>query len=234
MLLSDGYYDARSRSLLLRFASIIDISKLEVYQFERRLIECLDMETTEKSIENKDEKLSDQLFIQQQIKKEQEKRLAYIGLATLAGSLAMGLSMGLLAPVIGAGIAAGFTTIGVAGTGGFLAGVGGTALITTTGVAIGAKVGSKAGARRVGDVHTFEFKPLHNNKRTNLIVTISGWMNGEMDDVRLPFSTVDPVMGDMFSLLWEPEMLQSMGQTIGILASEALSTSIQQLLGQLF
>ena len=231
MLLSDGYYDARSRSLLLRFANIIDISKLEVYQFERRLIECLDMETTEKSIENKDEKLSDQLFIQQQIKKNKKKRLAYIGLATLAGSLAMGLSMGLLAPVIGAGIAAGFTTIGVAGTGGFLAGVGGTALITTTGVAIGAKVGSKAGARRVGDVHTFEFKPLHNNKRTNLIVTISGWMNGEMDDVRLPFSTVDPVMGDMFSLLWEPEMLQSMGQTIGILASEALSTSIQQLLG---
>ena len=38
-------------------------------------------------------------------------------------------------------------------------------------------------------------------------------------------------MGDMFSLLWEPEMLQSMGQTIGILASEALSTSIQQILG---
>ncbi|RCK59184.1 hypothetical protein Cantr_07909 [Candida viswanathii] len=231
MLLSDGYYDARSRSMLLRFANIIDIENLEVYQFERRLIECLDMETTEKSIENKDEKLSDQLFVQQQIKKNKKKRLAYIGLATLAGSLAMGLSMGLLAPVIGAGIAAGFTTIGVAGTGSFLAGVGGTALITTTGVAIGAKVGSKAGARRVGDVHTFEFKPLHNNKRTNLIVTVSGWMNGELDDVRLPFSTVDPVMGDMFSLLWEPEMLQSMGQTIGILASEALSTSIQQLLG---
>lgn len=39
------------------------------------------------------------------------------------------------------------------------------------------------------------------------------------------------MMGDMFSLLWEPEMLQSMGQTIGILASEALSTSIQQILG---
>ena len=114
---------------------------------------------------------------------------------------------------------------------GVLAGVGGSALITTSGVAIGAKVGSKAGSRRVGDVHTFEFKPLHNNKRTNLIVTVSGWMNGAMDDVRLPFSTVDPVMGDMFSLLWEPEMLQSMGQTIGILASEALSTSIQQILG---
>ena len=231
MLLSDGYYDARSRSLLLRFGASVDITNLELFQFEGRLIECLDMETKEKSIENKDEKLGDKLFVQQQIKKNKNKRIAYIGLATLAGSLAIGLSAGLLAPVIGAGIAAGFTTIGISGTGGVLAGVGGSALITTSGVAIGAKVGSKAGSRRVGDVHTFEFKPLHNNKRTNLIVTVSGWMNGAMDDVRLPFSTVDPVMGDMFSLLWEPEMLQSMGQTIGILASEALSTSIQQILG---
>ncbi|KAL6454721.1 MIL1 Probable lipase MIL1 [Candida maltosa Xu316] len=231
ILMSDGYYDARSRSLLLRFANSVGIEDLEIFQFERRLIECLDMETNEKSIENKDEKLNDQSFVKQQIKKNRKKRLAYIGLATLAGSLALGLSMGLLAPVIGAGMAAGFTTIGITGTGSFLAGVGGSALITTTGVVLGAKVGNKAGARRVGDVQTFEFKPLHNNKRTNLIVTVSGWMNGELDDVRLPFSTVDPVMGDMFSLLWEPEMLQSMGQTIGILASEALSTSIQQILG---
>ncbi|CAK9436402.1 uncharacterized protein LODBEIA_P09600 [Lodderomyces beijingensis] len=231
LLLSDGYYDARSRSLLTNFAESIGISNLEILQFERRLMECLDMETKEKSFENKDESLNDQSFVQQQIRKNKNRKLAMIGLATLGGGLAIGLSAGLLAPVIGAGIAAGLTTVGITGTGGFLAGVGGSALITTGGVAIGARVGHKAGARRLGDVHTFEFKPLHNNKRTNLIVTVSGWMNGEMDDVRLPFSTVDPVMGDMFSLLWEPEMLQSMGQTIGILASEALSTSIQQILG---
>ncbi|WLF76422.1 hypothetical protein PVL30_000124 [Lodderomyces elongisporus] len=231
LLLSDGYYDARSRTLLINFAQAIEIPNLEVLQFERRMMECLDMETKEKSIENKDESLNDQSFVQQQIRKNKNKRLVMIGLATLGGGLAIGLSAGLLAPVIGAGIAAGLTTVGITGTSGFLAGVGGSALITTGGIAIGAKVGNKAGARRTGDVQTFEFKPLHNNKRTNLIVTVSGWMNGEMDDVRLPFSTVDPVMGDMFSLLWEPEMLQSMGQTIGILASEALSTSIQQILG---
>ena len=231
LLLSDGYYDARSRSLLMKFADIVGISSLEVLQFERRLMECLDMETKDRSIENKDESLSDQLFVKRQIKKNRNKRLAMIGLATLGGGLAIGLLAGLLAPVIGAGIAAGLTTVGITGTSGFLAGVGGSVLITTSGVAIGAKVGNKAGARRAGDVQTFELKPLHNNKRSNLIVTVSGWMNGAMDDVRLPFSTVDPVMGDMFSLLWEPEMLQSMGQTIGILASEALSTSIQQILG---
>jgi hypothetical protein len=45
-------------------------------------------------------------------------------------------------------------------------------------------------------------------------------MNGQLDDVRLPFSTVDPIMGDLYSVFWEPEMLQSMGSTINILATE--------------
>ncbi|OBA17010.1 DUF726-domain-containing protein [Metschnikowia bicuspidata var. bicuspidata NRRL YB-4993] len=231
LLLSDGYYDSRSRTLLFRFSSNLNLSGLEVRQFERRLIESLEMDTSHKTIENRDDKLRDRLFIEKHIQKNHKKKLAYIGLATLGGSLAIGLSAGLLAPVIGAGLAAGLTTVGITGTSGFLAGVGGSVAITTGGVAIGAKVGNKAGARRMGDVNTFEMKPLHNNKRSNLIISVSGWMNGEMDDVRLPFSTVDPVMGDMFSLLWEPEMLRSMGQTIGILASEALSTSIQQILG---
>ncbi|SGZ57886.1 CIC11C00000003643 [Sungouiella intermedia] len=231
LLLADGYYDSRSRTLLVKFAEYLQITKLEVRQFERRLVESLEMDTTQKTIEGREDKLKDRLFIEKHIQKNKKKRMAYIGLATLGGSLAIGLSAGLLAPVIGAGLAAGLTTVGISGTGGFLAGVGGSVAITTGGVAVGAKVGSKAGSRRLGDVHTFELKPLHNNRHSNLIITVSGWMNGAMDDVRLPFSTVDPVMGDMFSLLWEPEMLQSMGQTIGILASEALSTSIQQILG---
>ncbi|KAG7192268.1 uncharacterized protein KQ657_001986 [Scheffersomyces spartinae] len=231
LLLSDGYFDSRSKTLLLTFAQYLGLRELEILQFERRLTSSLDIETNNKSIENDDEKLIDKILIDKQIKKNKKKRLAYIGMATLGGGLAIGLSAGLLAPVIGAGLAAGLTTIGITGSGGFLAGVGGGAIITTAGIAIGANVGAKAGSRRAGDVHTFEFKPLHNNKRAQLILTVSGWMNSDLDDVRLPFSTVDPVMGDIFSLLWEPEMLRSMGQTIGILASEALSTSIQQILG---
>ncbi|CUM66905.1 uncharacterized protein PRCAT00004590001 [Priceomyces carsonii] len=234
LLLSDGYYDSRSRSLLMQFSGYIGVSNLEIYQFERRLLESLELETNQKSIDNKDDKFNDRLFIDKRIKRNRKKRLAYVGLATLGGGLAIGLSAGLLAPVIGAGVAAGLTTVGIGGTSGFLAGIGGSAIITTGGVAVGAKVGSKAGARRLGDVHTFEFKPLYNNRRANLILTVSGWMIGQADDIRLPFSTVDPVMGDMFSLLWEPEMLRSMGQTIGILASEALTSSIQQILGATF
>lgn len=55
-------------------------------------------------------------------------------------------------------------------------------------------------------------------------------MNGKIDDVRLPFSTVDPIMGDLFSIYWEPEMLQSMGQTISILATEVSIYSCPRML----
>lgn len=38
-------------------------------------------------------------------------------------------------------------------------------------------------------------------------------------------------MGDIFSVLWEPQLLQSMGSTINILATEVLTQSLQQVLG---
>jgi hypothetical protein len=101
-----------------------------------------------------------------------------------------------------------------------LGGVGGTALIASSATLGGSAIGMKASHRRMGAVQTFEYRPLHNNKKLNLIVTVSGWMTGKVDDVRLPYSTVDPIMGDIYSVLWEPEMLRSMGDTINILATE--------------
>jgi hypothetical protein len=214
-LIADSTYDSRSRTLLERVGSYMDVSWLEICRFEKRVTDALEMqEAADKENWNEDDHLENRR------KMALKRRIVMMGLATVGGSLVIGLSAGLLAPVIGAGLAAGFTTIGVAGTGGFLAGAGGAALITSTAVLSGGVVAVRASARRTGAVKTFEYRPLHNNKRVNLIVTVSGWMTGKIDDVRLPYSTVDPIMGDIYSLLWEPEMLQSMGQTINILATE--------------
>lgn len=225
VLLADSVYDSRSRALLLKFGNLIGLDELEIFQFERRITDSLQLEDASEQVWDESQILASRK------KKARKKKLMYVGIATIGGSLVLGLSAGLLAPVIGAGIAAGLTTVGIGGTSGFLAGAGGTALVTVTGTAIGARIGSNGMMKRVGDVKTFEFIPLHNNKRVNLIITVSGWMNSKADDIRLPFSTVDPVMGDLFSLLWEPEMLQSTGQTVGILATEALTQSVQQILG---
>ena len=48
-------------------------------------------------------------------------------------------------------------------------------------------------------------------------------MNGKIDDVRLPFSVLDPIVGDVFSVLWEPEMIQETGSALRILTGEILT-----------
>ncbi|KAH8725274.1 hypothetical protein GQ44DRAFT_707450 [Phaeosphaeriaceae sp. PMI808] len=226
LLISDGVYDSRSRELFERVGKYLAVDWLEICRFEKRVTDALEMqEQADKENWDEDD------HMQTRAKKARNRRLAFMGIATVGGGLVIGLSAGLLAPLIGAGLAAGFTTIGVAGTGSFLAGAGGAAIITTTGVVTGSTVGVRAANRRTGNVKTFEYRPLHNNKRTNLIITLAGWMNGKVDDVRLPYSTVDPIMGDIYSVLWEPEMLRSMGDTINILATEALTQGLQQVLG---
>jgi hypothetical protein len=226
ILIRDSTYDARSRRLLERVGEHLQVSWLDICRFEKRVTDALEVqEAADKENWNEDEHMKTRQ------KQARNRRLMVMGLATVGGGLVIGLSAGLLAPVIGAGLAAGFTTIGVAGTSGFLAGAGGAAIVTTTGIVTGGTIGVRAANRRTGAVKTFEYRPLHNNKRVNLVVTIAGWMNGKVDDVRLPFSTVDPIMGDIYSIHWEPEMLQSMGQTISILATEALTQTLQQILG---
>ena len=48
-------------------------------------------------------------------------------------------------------------------------------------------------------------------------------MNGVNDDVRLPFSVLDPIVGDVFSVLWEPDMIRETGSALKILTGEVLS-----------
>lgn len=225
VLIADSAYDARSRVLLEKVGKYLNISWLEICKFEKKVTDALEMQ------EAAEQNWSEEEHMENRRKAARNRRYMMMGLATIGGGLVIGLSGGLLAPVIGAGLAAGFTTIGVAGTGTFLAGAGGTAIIASTAVVSGATIGGKASLNRTAHVKTFEYRPLHNSKRVNLIITVSGWMSGKEDDVRLPFSTVDPLMGDLFSVLWEPEMLKSMGQTINILATEVLTQSLQQVLG---
>ena len=94
----------------------------------------------------------------------------------LGGGLVIGLSAGLLAPVIGAGLGAAFATVGIAGTSGFLTGVGGAAVITTGGVVTGSSIAARGMARRTQYVRTFDILPLHNHKRVNCIITVPGYV----------------------------------------------------------
>ncbi|AJU39189.1 hypothetical protein H784_YJM1202F00029 [Saccharomyces cerevisiae YJM1202] len=224
--LQSSTYDSRSRTLLINFAKVLNMTSLEICEFERRVTDSLDMEQS-----TEDQVWDEQDHMRNRRRSKRRKKMAYVALAMVGGSLVLGLSGGLLAPVIGGGIAAGLSTIGITGATSFLTGVGGTTVVAISSTAIGANIGARGMSKRMGSVRTFEFRPLHNNRRVNLILTVSGWMVGNEDDVRLPFSTVDPVEGDLYSLYWEPEMLKSIGQTVSIVATEIFTTSLQQILG---
>ncbi|KAI0964105.1 hypothetical protein AcW1_001004 [Taiwanofungus camphoratus] len=220
VLIADSVYDARSRVLLENVALKLGLGWLDVVKFERRVTEALEIEESIEKLEQED-------TIQDVQKSSRKRRYMMLGLATIGGGLVIGLSAGLLAPVIGAGLGAAFTTIGITGTTGFLAGSAGAAVITTGGVLTGSGIAVRGMANRTQYVRTFDILPLHNTKRVNCILTVSGFMTGPQDDVRLPFSVLDPVVGDVFSVLWEPEMIQETGSALKILTSEVLTQLAQ-------
>lgn len=53
--------------------------------------------------------------------------------------------------------------------------------------------------------------------------TVNSFMNSLQDDVRLPFSVLDPIVGDVWSVLWEPEMIRETGDALKILTAEVLT-----------
>ncbi|KAF7307618.1 hypothetical protein MIND_00557000 [Mycena indigotica] len=216
ILIADSVYDARSRVLLERAALKLGLGWIDVVRFESRVTEALE-------IQEDVDKMEQQEVIEGRQKAARKKRYMMLGLATLGGGLVIGLSAGLLAPVIGAGLGAALGTVGITGTTGFLAGAGGAAVITTGGVLTGSGIAMKGMINRTQFVRTFEILPLHNNKRVSAILTVPGFMTGKLDDVRLPFSVLDPVVGDVFSVLWEPEMIQETGSALKILTTEVLT-----------
>lgn len=145
--LSAENYDARSRVFVARIASYLSLDWFQVIGFEKRIAQHLLQDTnawetesvttvattiTTMTMTNTDP----QGFVRNDSerhsrnKQRKKKRYVMIGLATIGGGLILGLSAGLMAPVIAGGIGAILTTVGVTGTGGFLGGTAGIALIT--------------------------------------------------------------------------------------------------------
>ncbi|KAF7347241.1 DUF726-domain-containing protein [Mycena venus] len=215
ILIADSVYDARSRVLLEQAAHKLGLGWLDVVRFESRVTEALE-------IQEDVEKMEQQEVIDGRQKAARKKRYMMLGLATLGGGLVIGLSAGLLAPVIGVGLGAALSTVGITGTTGFLAGAGGAAVITTGGVLTGSSIAVRGMINRTQQVRTFEVLPLHNNKRVNCILTIPGSTTSDY-----PFSVLDPVVGDVFSVLWEPEMIQETGSALKILTGEVLTQVAQ-------
>ena len=169
ILIADSVYDARSRVLLEKVAHKLGLGWLDVVKFEQRVTEALEIQEGVENLENNE-------IINGRQKSARKKRIVMLGLATLGGGLVIGLSAGLMAPLIGAGLGAALGTVGIGGATGFLAGTAGAAVITTAGTLTGSGIAVSGMARRTRQVQTFELLPLHNNKRVNCILTVPGFV----------------------------------------------------------
>lgn len=133
--ISDGYYDARSRALVKSVALHLQISMMDTIRVEFAIADQLRISVHE------DENLKHaEVVVGERNKIESKKRYLYTGLAAIGGAAVIGLTAGIAAPFIGAGIGATLTTFGYAGAAGvssFMVSTGGLALITTGGVLTG-------------------------------------------------------------------------------------------------
>ncbi|CAO0798574.1 unnamed protein product [Mucor circinelloides] len=244
--LSTENYDARSRVFVARIASYLSLDWFQVIGFEKRIAEHLledaawETETvtsvattmTTMTMTNVDHNGLVKNDVEKKSRNKQRKKRRYvmIGLATIGGGLILGLSAGLMAPVIAGGLGALLTTVGVGGTG-FLGSTAGIALITGGATLAGGRIGGKSMNKRMKTINTFEFLPVHVDENVNCIITITGWLpTKDADEASLPFSTLDPLMGDHYNLYYEPEMLFELGSAFRIFATEAVTFSIQQAL----
>lgn len=151
LFLGSETFDARSRVFIARVASYLELDWIQVIGFEKRITDHLitnaslawetetattiatTMTTTtdmDISVRNDSEKAS-------RNKQRRKRRYVMIGLATIGGGLILGLSAGLMAPIIAGGLGTILSTVGVTGAGGFLGGTTGIALITGAATGIG-------------------------------------------------------------------------------------------------
>ncbi|KAI0320742.1 DUF726-domain-containing protein [Amylostereum chailletii] len=199
-------YSARTRAFLSLFAS-------------------LDEDNVVATLKNPDSSMKE---AEQQVKDTQEKhaergktfRMAGMGLSAVAGGVLVGVTGGLAAPLVGAGVSAIFGIFGVGGTAIGLLASGLASSSVICGALFGA-YGAKHTAEMVGR-HTREIRdlaivPVHPSKETlALRLCISGWLSVP-EDVTAPWTVFEG--DDTYALQWEVQALTEL--------SNALSTLIK-------
>jgi hypothetical protein len=133
LCICDGNYDSRGRAMLRTVSQNLEIPYLDVVNIEN----CI---ANELRVYDATQVKHDDTVVEERNKVEGKRRWLYAGMVTLAGSALIGVTAGLAAPFIGAGIGAALTTFGVTqgvGVGAFMASTGGIALITSGGVLTG-------------------------------------------------------------------------------------------------
>ncbi|XP_066994229.2 transmembrane and coiled-coil domain-containing protein 4 [Anabrus simplex] len=248
----EGKYDARMRVLIKHLAWLLMVPQHLVDLYEESVVECLSDETTTLSEEQQKE-------VDKRQRKKRLKRYALIGLATVGGGTLLGLTGGLAAPLIGAGV------------GSILGGATAAAIGSSAGIAIIGSLFGVAGAgltgfkmkKRVGEIEEFAFgflspepeediesetdsvgtpseKEATTSEKTasttptvqqlHITIAISGWLTDDREDnFTRPWKTMLSSR-EQYYLRYESTYLLELGKAMELVLSFAVSMAAQEAL----
>lgn len=222
LLLSLEHYSAYSRVLLLHLTSSLHLTisflATDESKIARGLLKAADMkaedETKKKAEENSD------------------SRKWKVGLATVAGAALIGVTGGLAAPLLAAGVGSvmGGLGLGATATAGYLGTLAGSSvLVGGLFGAYGGRMTGKMMDQYAKEVEDFAFVPIRTYhrprkiekeyRRLRVAIGISGWLT-EKDDVVDPWTVIGPEM-EAFALRFELEALMNLGNSLTTMIKSA-------------
>ncbi|KAH6596659.1 hypothetical protein BASA50_004990 [Batrachochytrium salamandrivorans] len=166
------------------------------------------------------------------------KKWAGIGLATVAGGVLVGVTGGLAAPFIGAGLGTLFTGVGLAGASAAVAGMGTVAGAAIVGSLFGVTGGGLAAYKlnnRLKDIQEFYFTSISEEDKTgalplSYVIAISGWIRTPADSIEpwLDMAALSP-FSSIHTLTFETRHLISLtSAATNFLAQTAVVTTATQ------
>ncbi|KIW01204.1 uncharacterized protein PV09_07252 [Verruconis gallopava] len=233
LLLSLEHYSAHSHVLLLYLASSLQVPVAWLTEDEgnvaRGLLKAAENMNADKETKKKAEENA-------------SSRKWKVGLASVAGAAVIGITGGLAAPLVAAGIGTVMGGLGLAETAAavYLGSVASSAMVV--GGLFGAYGGRMTGKMMdeyAKEVEDFGFVPIHKwskprkiekeYRRLRVAIGISGWLT-EKEDVVKPWRVLSPSI-EGFALKYEMESLLKLGNAItGILKTQAWTVAKHQII----
>jgi hypothetical protein len=227
LLLSLEHYSAYSRVLMLNVASSLNIDINVLNQDEVKVARGLLVTALALSADQNTE---------EKPKKSDDMRKWKVGIASVAGAALIGLTGGLAAPLVAAGLGTvlGGVGLGATAAAGLLGTLAGSSVVV--GGLFGAYGGRMTGrmmdkyAREVDD---FAFIPVRGERRRNqkekesaeqdhrlrVTIGVTGWVKEESNFV-VPWKVIG-ADSEVFALRWEMEPLMNLGNAISALVTSA-------------
>jgi hypothetical protein len=242
LLLSLKNYSAYSRVLLLYVSSSLDIDVKVLNENEVKVARGL-LDTVLAVSQQPENKVEP--------KKKDNTRMWKVGIASVAGAALIGITGGLAAPLVAAGIGGimGGLGLGATAAAGYLGALAGSSVLV--GGLFGAYGGRMTGRmmdKYARDIEDFAFIPIRGARkqrteneseaaeqdhRLRVTIGVTGWVKEESDFV-VPWRVVG-ADSEVFALRWETESLMNLGNAISALVtSAAWSVAGREILSRTF